>query len=67
VRIQVQEYRWGAKEMIQVDEMTAERAAEDQEQRMARVMELRRAIREGSYDIPSWAVASRMLEHLRWP
>lgn len=53
--------------MIQVDEMTAERAAEDQEQRMARVMELRRAIREGSYDIPSWAVASRMLEHLRWP
>jgi anti-sigma28 factor (negative regulator of flagellin synthesis) len=63
----VQEYRWGATEMIQVDEMTAERAAENDQERAARVMEIRRSIREGSYDVPAWAVASRMLEHMRWP
>jgi anti-sigma28 factor (negative regulator of flagellin synthesis) len=63
----VQEYRWGAKEMIQVEARTAERAAEDDQQRMARVMEIRRAIHERSYDVPAWAVASRMLEHMRWP
>lgn len=63
----MQEYHWGAKEMIQVDDMTAERAAQDDKERMARVMELRRAIQQGSYDVPAWAVASRMLEHLRWP
>jgi anti-sigma28 factor (negative regulator of flagellin synthesis) len=53
--------------MIQVDEMTAERAAENDQERAARVMEIRRSIREGSYDVPAWAVASRMLEHMRWP
>lgn len=63
----MQEYRWGTNEMIHVEQNTAERAAENDQQRMARVMELRQSIREGSYEVPAWAVASRMLEHMRWP
>ncbi len=53
--------------MIQVDEARAERAAETDPERIARVMALRKAIREGTYNVSPMDVADRMLESLRWP
>ncbi len=63
----MQTYRWGATEMVEVDQARAERAAENDPQRIARILALRQAIREGSYQVPAIEVADRMLESLRWP
>ncbi len=63
----MQTYRWGAMEMVQVDETRAERAAESDPVRIARVMALRKAISEGSYQVSAFDVADRMLESLLWP
>jgi flagellar biosynthesis anti-sigma factor FlgM len=54
-------------EMVQVDETRAERAAESDPVRIARVMALRKAISEGSYQVSAFDVADRMLESLLWP
>jgi anti-sigma28 factor (negative regulator of flagellin synthesis) len=53
--------------MVEVDQARAERAAENDPQRIARILALRQAIREGSYQVPAIEVADRMLESLRWP
>jgi anti-sigma28 factor (negative regulator of flagellin synthesis) len=63
----MQEYLWGAMEMVQVDQDRAERAGENEAERMARVMQLRKSIRAGNYHVSSLDLAERMLESLRWP
>lgn len=63
----MQTYRWGAKEMVFVDEDRAERAAESEAERAERVMQIRNAIRAGKYQVAALDVAERMLESLRWP
>jgi anti-sigma28 factor (negative regulator of flagellin synthesis) len=63
----MQTYLWGAVEKVQVDQQRAERVAESDPQRIARVLALRQQIREGTYHVSALDVADRMLESLRWP
>jgi len=63
----MQMYRWGAKEMLYAEPERADRAAETEVERAARVMALRKAIRNGTYKVQALAVADRMMENLIWP
>ena len=63
----MQTYRWGAMEMLLVEPLRADRAAENDPERIARVMALRKAIRAGTYHVSPLDIADRMLESMRWP